>query len=90
MRGLSKASRMSGVTLETLSAKLDLVLDESRKGILGDVFALREINDTMVSIHRSVRALDRRISNAKSDIELALRELLDVGNAIDATREGRL
>src|SRR4051812_37869142 len=66
---------MSDVTLEALAAQLELLLDGPTGGReLAD--ALQTLSGTLVSINRSARGLDRRISDVKHDLQITIRSEL--------------
>lgn len=64
------------VSLEFINRKMDAVLGETRQSREGQqdlARALRALNDTLVSMNRTMSTLDRRLSDVKDDLETTIR-----------------
>jgi hypothetical protein len=64
------------VSLEFISRKMDAVLAETRQSREGQqdlALTLRALNDTLVSMNRTISALDKRLSDVKDDLETTIR-----------------
>ncbi len=75
------------VSLEFIGRKLDQVLAETRQSREGQqdlARTLRMLNDTLVSMNRTMSGLDRRLSDVKDELETTIRmELVGHRNVTD-------
>ena len=79
------------VSLEFIGRKMDAVLAEARQSREGQqdlARTLRARNDTLVSMNRTMSALDRRLSEVKDELETTIRmELVGHRNVTDEKLE---
>ena len=78
------------VTLETIANQQLLVLEEMRLMRRDAVHSFRQILDNLLSMHRSVAALDRRLSSVKDGLEATIRMELTAQDATDEKVDARL
>jgi Mg2+ and Co2+ transporter CorA len=65
-----------GISLEFIGRKMDAVLAEARQSREGQqdlARTLRALNDTLLSMNRTMSAIDRRLSDVKDDLETTIR-----------------